>query len=983
MNSAHTGPKRLIEVDLPIKRISAHARREKAVRHGHISSLHIWWARRPLAACRAVVLAALWPDPADPQCPEEFRREAAIQMKAIRNRRGGTPRDWDNPLELRAALLDFIADFSNWDLSNEKDYLNTSRALVQVAHESLGGTPGTRPLVLDPFAGGGAIPFEALRVGADTFASDLNPVAVMLNKVVLEYLPRHKARLAEGVRSCGQMIRRKAEDELSRFYPKDDDGSMPIAYLWARTATCEGPGCGARIPLVRSLWLSKRATRVALRIVPTPNRKGVDFEIDQHATDSTVGKGTVRRSSATCPLCNYTTPAAHVRSQFEGRRGGSHDAQLLAVATVRSGQNGRFYRVPTDRDRTAVDIAAAELARRIDAQNSDGLSLVPNEPLPYLRSIFNVQLLGVTQWGYLFAPRQALTLTTIAQLIRTTQLPGDKSLGLAVRTLMAFALDKLADLSNSLVRWEPIAQCPRQLFGRQAIGIVWDFAEANPLTDSSGSWDVCVEGIAKALEQMTADCGSGHVERANATEIPLPDDSAQILVTDPPYYDSIPYANLSDFFYVWLKRSLSDSYPALLGDELTPKREEIVQLAERNPEYAYKTKENFEALMCLALGDARRVVVPNGLGVVVFAHKTTDAWEAMLQAVMDAGWVITASWPIDTENDSRLRAMNSAALASSVHLVCRPREKRDGSIQTDAVGDWRDVLVELPNRIHEWMPRLADEGVVGADAIFSCLGPALEVFSQYSRVEKTSGEAVCLKEYLEHVWGAVAKEALAMIFEGADATGFEEDARLTAMWLWTLSTGGSNGNETLESERDEPGDAEEDEDAAKSKVTGFLLEYDTARKIAQGLGAHLEDLSTIVEVKGASARLLPVAERTRALFQKGGAAAPGGRGLAKKKTGQLSMGFVAALEEAEESGGWGDTGAPQKGETVLDRVHQSMIFFGAGRGEALKRFLVDDGVGHDDRFWRLAQALSALYPPSTDEKRWIDGVLARKKGLGF
>ena len=223
-----------------------------------------------------------------------------------------------------------------------------------------------------------------------------------------------------------------------------------------------------------------------------------------------------------------------------------------------------------------------------------------------------------------------------------------------------------------------------------------------------------------------------------------------------------------------------------------------------------------------------------------------------------------------------------------------------------------------------------------------------------------------------------------MIFTGVDATGFEEDARLTAMWLWTLSTAASNGNGASATEDEEPGEDEADESPnAKIKVGGFVLEYDAARKIAQGLGAHLERLASLIEVKGATARLLPVAERTRSLFQKGDASAPIGRGRAKKKSAQLSLGFVADLEEAEASGGWSDTGAPHTGKTVLDRVHQAMIFFGAGRGEALKRFLVDDGAGRDGRFWRLAQAFSALYPASTDEKRWVDGLLARKKSLGF
>jgi putative DNA methylase len=377
-------------------------------------------------------------------------------------------------------------------------------------------------------------------------------------------------------------------------------------------------------------------------------------------------------------------------------------------------------------------------------------------------------------------------------------------------------------------------------------------------------------------------------------------------------------------------------------------------------------------------------VRPSGIAVVVFAHASTEGWESLLNALLRAGWIITGSWPIDTEREGRMLASRQRSLASSVHLVCRPRESTEDAVRTNEIGDWRDVLQELPRRIHEWMPRLATEGVVGADAIFACLGPALEIFSRYSHVEKASGEVVTLQEYLEYVWAAVAKEALAMIFTGADATGFEEDARLTAMWLWTLSTAASNSNGASAAEGEEPGEGEDDERAnAGSKVSGFVLEYDAARKIAQGLGAHLEQLSSLIELKGATARLLPVAERTRSLFQKGEAASPIGRGKAKKKSAQLSLGFVADLEEAEASSGWGDTGAPHRGETVLDRVHQSMILFGAGRGEALKRFLVDDGVGRDDRFWRLAQAFSALYPASTDEKRWVDGVLARKKSLGF
>ncbi len=553
-------------------------------------------------------------------------------------------------------------------------------------------------------------------------------------------------------------------------------------------------------------------------------------------------------------------------------------------------------------------------------------------------------------------------------------------------TCLGIAVNKMADFHSSLCAWINVGEKVGHTFGRQALGIIWDYTEANPFANISGAWSRCVEYIAECIEANAVLRRSGHAMKADATSHPLPDDAAAAIVTDPPYYDAVPYADLADFFFVWFKRSLWGLHGALLDSQLSPKREEIVQLAERNPIYSFKTRENFEALMSKAMAEGRRVLSRSGIGVVVFAHKTTAGWEAQLQAMLDAGWCITAFWPIDTERPGRLRAMGSAVLASSVHLVCRPRENVDGLVPVNDVGDWRDILGELPGRIHAWMPRLAEEGVVGANAIFSCLGPALEIFSRYSRVERASGEVVTLKEYLEQVWAAVAKEALSLVFEGADTAGCEPDARLTAMWLWTLNAGASADAGSAD---EVDSDAADDEDSGgKTKPKGgFTLEYDAARKIAQGLGAHLKELSHLVEIKGDRARLFSVAERTKHLFGKEEAQAPT-RGRGKKKPAQADL--FADLKEAEEESGWGVAGAmpagrqaPKAGETVLDRIHQSMILFAAGRGEALKRFLVEEGAGRDQRFWSLAQALSALYPNGTGEKRWVDGVLARKKSLGI
>ncbi len=991
-------PRRLIEVDLPIKRISAHARREKSIRHGHISTLHIWWARRPLAACRAVICAALWPDPADELCPPSFRVTAAQALadfaEQVRsdaslaelckdswarwrrttpsNLRASDPACWP---ELRYALLDFIADFANWDASTVPAFLETARALTQAAHEALGGVPGTRPLVVDPFAGGGAIPLEALRVGADAFASDLNPVAVLLNKVVLEYIPKYGQSLIDQVQIWGEWIKEQAEKELAEFYPKDPDGAIPIAYLWARTITCEGPGCGTEVPLLRSLWLAKkRKHSVALRLKPDPDRKRIEIEILSDAKDTEVGRGTSAGGSATCPVCGFTTAVESVRTQLTNRKGGAHDARLIVVVTNRPREIGQFFRAPTQFDIAAVSKAKAELKCRIET-HKDELSLIPDGQINHLRGFFNIVLYGITQWGDLFAPRQALTLSTFSRLVR--ELPiGDgqrdvkSGLAEAVRTCLALVVDRVAVRCTANCIWDATTSCIMQVFNQgQSLPARWEFAEMSPCIDSGSGWATSVEYTLKVLTHVSSITHTGNAELASATMHPLPNDSAHAIITDPPYYAAIPYADLSDFFYSWLKRSLLGSHQDLLKSQLTEKSRELVSLAHRAAMYREKDNRWFENQIGLACDEARRVCVPTGLGVFVFANKETEAWEAMLAGLINA----------------------AAALASSVHLVCRPRENTDGTL-TENIGDWRDVLRELPGRIHEWMPRLAAEGVVGADAIFACLGPALEIFSRYSRVEKASGDQVKLGEYLEHVWAAVSREALSLLFKDADASGLEPDARLTAMWLWTLSTN-DEGRTTKDQGNGDAGE-EDSEDSEESEGKsggkgGFSLEFDAARKIAQGLGANLDILRHVVEVKGETARLLPVGERTRYLFfqysgTSRGAVSPSDQLYhepRKKKGVQLNM--FSDSEQARANSRWDDLDTPPPGATVLDRVHQAMILFAAGRAEAMKRFLVEEGAGNDARFWKLAQSLSALYPAGTDEKRWVDGVLARKKGLGF
>jgi adenine-specific DNA methylase len=994
-----------------------------------------------------VICASLWIDPVDSLCPQIFR-DQAVEIITKFARKAATDKDladhcstenWDkwkilakpenkldsqNPSHLnilRYRLLDFIADFANWDNSTQSDYLETARALTQAAHEALGGEVGTHPLVVDPFAGGGSIPLEALRVGADAFASDLNPVAVLLNKVVLEYIPKYGQRLADEVRKWGQWVKEEAEKELAEFYPKDEDGSTPIAYLWARTIISEAPddgtGIPVEVPLMRSLWLAKKASRyralrwvrdasgvVQTETVEVTYADGVTrkvrrplLEIFEPKSEKEVEKGTSKAGSATCPVTGFTTPVVSTRRQLKIRKGGANDARLFCVVSTRKSEQGRFYRLPHRHDLEAVNKACLELEKRLNNYTGE-LSLIPNEPVPPQGRSFRLESYGINQFNQLFTNRQLLALTTLVRLVNKVgemlahgyqiDLKENGSLDViqklnknyidlgladAVQSCLACAVNREAEHSSSLCRWNSSAQKMQATFGRQAIPMMWDYSETNLFGGSVGSWDNLMECVMITFKTALSLNHAGQVQQASATNHPLPDDSVQGFFSDPPYYDAIEYSDLSDFFYVWLKRTVPTSFKNSFTDELTPKEGECIVSPSRNQDKAY-----FERQMAKAMAEGNRILAPDGIGLIVFAHKSTAGWEAQLQAMINAGWTITASWAIDTEMGSRLVAMNSAALASSVHLVCRPRENPDGTLHEE-IGDWRDILQELPQRIKEWMPRLTEQGVVGADAIFACLGPALEIFSRYSSVEKASGEIVPLREYLEYVWAAISKEALSTIFKDADTSNFEEDARLTAMWLWTLSAGEASPPAPLPDGEGSEDDDDDENTSKKPKITGFSLEYDTARKIAQGLGAHLENLTHLVEVKGSKARLLPVKERAAYLFGKEGIIPDIPKKKAKGDKQLIIIGILDELPEDEH----GEVKISRIGETICDKVHQAMLLFNSGRSEALKRFLVDEAIGKDIKFWQLAQSFSALYPTGTDEKRWVDGLLARKKGLGL
>ena len=784
--------KRLAEVDFPIAVVSKHAAREKSIRHGHPSTLHLWWARRPLASSRAMLLALLLPDPCDAHCPETFKREARRILRDVRQSPAGDA-------SLRKALLKFTGDFANWDLAADPTYLRVGRGLVRAAHGN------DAPLVVDPFAGGGSIPLEALRLGCEAFASDLNPVACLILKVMLEDIPRHDPGLADELRRVGGEIKTAAERELAHLYPRDPDGATPIAYLWARTIRCEAPNCGAEIPLIRSLWLCKKVLRKrGLR--PKVQRAAgesprVEFEIFEPGADKDVRTGTVARANATCVCCASVLPPKRVRAQLAAQGGGADvifdekgertgGAVLLAVVTVKPGKKGRHYRLPTQSDYKAVHKAqerVSEIVAKWERGGREGICPVPDEPISLneVRRI-SVPIYGVRTWGDLFTARQKAALLWLSKAVR------NDSAQQKTKRMLGCAFSRVAMSDMSCTRWNAVAEKIQHTFGRQAIPIVWDFAEVVVTAPAPGNW-ASGYGLISDVVTESVSLNGGQVQQADATDHPLPDQSAYVWFTDPPYYDAVPYAHLADFFFVWLRRTIPDD-PLLSGSfdsssRTTPKACEIVVDRPHRLSTSRKNADSYEQGMAQAFADGRRTLRDDGVGSVVFAHKTTEGWEALLSGMIRGGWTLTGSWPIATEMGTRLNARDTASLATSVHLVCRPRPE-------DApIGDWGVVLSELPERVGDWMERLEAEGVRGADLVFACIGPALEIFSRYRQVETPDGREIGLPKYLEKVWEVVGRTALENILGAAEAKArnglagaLEEDARLTALFLWTLQT---------------------------------------------------------------------------------------------------------------------------------------------------------------------------------------------------
>jgi len=758
--------RRLIEEELPLQAVNGESAREKSLRHGHISTMHLWWARRPLAMSRAVVYGALLPDPGDPAERKEILRE--------------------------------LADAASFEAGSRPERMNPLRRRLAAAW------PDGPPKVLDCFAGGGAIPLEALRLGCDVTALDLNPVAHLIEKCVLEYPQRFgqpgalgENPLADDFVRWASWVRKQAEPKLAKVFPASPDGRRPAVYFWARTMACPNPTCRAEIPLLSSYWLANSSRRTVW-VEPHAEKDGIRLSVREgpSPTGFDPSVGTVKASSATCPACGTTTPAKDVRDY--GKKVG-FGRRLYAVLDVDGPR--RRYREPTEAEIEGAEKLATKVLHEL-SEAPDGLSSVPDE-LCDPNGFRRVQSLvfGFDRWRDLFNERQLYVLATLCEAVRAAHeamlAEGvDADRALAVATYLGLLVDKIADYDSTFTSWATSGEFQRSTFARQAIAMVWDYLETDPFHAGEGIFDAHVRWIELAIRHCSqASATPASVRRGDAQALPFPDDSFDAVIVDPPYYDAIQYSYLSDFFYVWLKRSIGHLYPDLFVTPATPKQQEVVQNQARPSSPDYVSGEEFDRRLQAALTEMARVVKPDGVLTIVFAHTDVDAWERLLRGLLQAGLVVTTSWPMRSERSARSNAvLQHAVLGSSVVLVCRPQAGHEE-------GFYDDVVRALEQRIAERLDAFESMGLVGADYFVSAIGPAFEVFAQYRRITKLSGEEVDVSDLMVLARQTVAQHAMRRLLGTESLAALDPESIFYLTWRWAYLTAGVPADEAYKLER--------------------------------------------------------------------------------------------------------------------------------------------------------------------------------------
>lgn len=778
--------KRYIEDVLPLGELNKTAQKGGGI--GSLNAMHPYFARRPLTASRAMTLAALV------NAPEND--------------------------EDRKALEKLLVELSSDEWPDKPELLEKARELIRKAHG------GKAPRVLDPFAGGGSMSLEAMRLGCEATALDLNPVAYLALMASLVYPQKFKngsangqihtvlsdaetpskaqtlpgmddgkqatPKLVEDVRYWAEWVMAQAEAEIGECYPKDPDGAVHTAYLWAKTITC--PHCDGEIPLIRRRWLQKINGRepIAYRLKVDSENKTYEVEVlrGQAATDDEPEKGTMRGATVECPYCG--TPTERDRIAEQGRHGqiGQH---LLAVVLSREDEVGRDFR-PASKDDRQLYEATTQKLQQFESEGYDFwgferlLSVVPDEPTPPERArSISIRNYGISDWSQLFNKRQLLALLVFGRQIRAVRdilSEQDEQLGKAIALYLSILVSRYITRSSNVTIWDSGGLKISSIFARHDIQMTWDYAEANPFSGQAASWESQLNAFEISIANLVnSEIAPSVVQLGSVTQMPEHwAGTFDAVITDPPYYDSITYADLSDYFYPWHKRIIGDDYPEAFVTEVTPKDNELVQEAVYHGGTKAKAKKFYEDGMAQAFKEMNRVLKKEGIAVIMFAHKKSSAWETLVAALIRAGFQVTASWPLQTEG-RRLQSYRAVALASSVYLVCRKRAHT-----AELTGYIEDIQDDLSNTIRRYLEKFWSSGIGGADFFMSAIGPGLSVYSRFTCVERYDGSQVKVSDFLDLVRHEVAVFAIERIVgERGFTERIDQATQFYLLWRWGYS----------------------------------------------------------------------------------------------------------------------------------------------------------------------------------------------------
>ena len=915
--------KRFIEESFPVKEVSIESAREKNIRHGHISTLHIWWARRPLASSRATSYAALIPA-VSPGDKEELNKK--------RN---------------------FIIDFSKWENSLNSDLIKQAREDILKAYN------GKPPKVLDPFGGGGAIPLEALRLGCDTYAGEYNPVAVLILKCTLEYPQKYGKpfkiksnpsilfpeiikqktldfdsktvpnRLLYDVEKWSNWVIKETKKEIGRFYPPEPDGSIPVGYIWSRTIPCQNPSCGAEIPLMRQFWLAKKKNK-KIALFPYIEGKRVYFKIvgddyEKMPLGFNPTQGTIAKAIATCPVCGAVIDAKTTRKLFQEEKAGQ---RMVAVVLQYPKKQGKIYRISKEEDLEIFKEAKIYLKEKREKLMLEwGIDPLPTEaihtpdgkeykPGNLLYNFIPVVLYGLTRWSDLFNARQKLVLVILVENVkqayhRMVKEDIDNNYAKAIISYLGLAVDRIADKNSMLCRLISQTEAIGFTYSRQALSMLWDYIEMNPMEHSSG-WDIIIKETLANLKHCSYFRNTySTITQSSATSLTYSDNFFDAVFTDPPYYDNVPYADLSDFFYVWLKRTIGNLYPELFSTPNTPKSKEIIAelplLRGMKKEEAalliqgIKTKEKFEKMLKKSFQEIYRVLKPNGIVTIVYAHKSTEGWETLINSLIDSGLVVTASWPINTEMHARLRAHESAALASSIYIIARKMKR-------ESTGFYNNIKEELKIYLYEKLERLWSEGISGADFFIAAIGSAIEIFGKYEKIMDYEGNIIRASQMLSDVRSITTDYAVHQILHNGFAGDISNLTRFYVLYRWSY------------------GEAK--------------LHFDEANKLSRSANVDLEK------------------EWNRTSFIK------------KEKE------FIRVLGPQDRK--FEDF---RSSSELVDVLHAVLLLWEKGRRNEMITLLNESGYGKSDALYRVAQTISETLPNESKEKKLLDGFLSGKMRL--